>query len=236
MLTVVAALTAPLGIVRGEGGVSAAGHWEGAIVVPSGEMPFEVDLAVDGNGALVGTFTNPSERLVGYPLSKASVDGGSITLEIDTGADSGPQRFVGKLSADGQAMSGELLVSVYGLPFNFRRTGAAEIQAPPRSPAIDAALARDWHATLAIGGSSLPVRLSLRNNADGTASGSWASGRGVATPVKIVHENGRLILTSAAAPASFVGAVSADGAEIAGTLKSGALEQALTFTQGASAR
>jgi len=234
ILTLVAALTAPLGIVRGEGAVSATGHWEGAIVVPSGEMPFEVDLAVDGNGALVGTFTHPSEQLVGYPLSRASVDGGKVTLEIDTG--SGTQKLMGDLSPDGQSMSGELLVSVYGLPFSFRRTGEAHLEAPPRSAAIAAALAGDWRATLIVGNASLPVRLSLTNNADGTSSGSWASGSGVATPVKIEHEGGRLTLTSTVAPAAFTGTVSADGTEIAGNLTSGALQQTLTFTQGAEAR
>lgn len=234
MLTLVAALTAPLGIVRSEGAVSVAGHWEGAIAVPSGELPFEVDLAVDGDGALVGTFTHPSEQLVGYPLSRASVDGGQITLEIDTGG--GTQKLVGSLSPDGQSMSGELLVSVYGVPFSFRRSGEAHIEAPPRSPAIAAPLAGDWRATLLIGNASLPVRLSLTNNADGTSSGSWASGSGVATPIKIEQQGGQLRLTSTVAPAVFSGTVSADGTEIAGTLTSGALRQSLTFTPGATAR
>jgi hypothetical protein len=161
------------------------------------------------------------------------VDDATVTLEVNTGGDSTGQRFVGKLSADGQSMSGELLVSVYGLPFSFRRTGDAQIAAPPRSPGIDAALANDWQATLVIGGASLPVRLSMRNNADGSASGSWASGGGVLTPVLIAHDGGTLTLTSTVAPASFVGAVSGDGTEIAGTLSSGALRQPLTFTASA---
>jgi len=229
VFTLAAALSASLGVARAEG-ASPTGHWEGAIVIPSGEMPFEVDIAVDKSGSLVGTFTNPSEQLVGYPLSNVSVDGSKVTLEVNTGGDSGGQRFVGDLSADGQALSGELLVSVYGLPFSFRRTGEAEIAVPPNSPTIDAALAKDWQATLVIGSSSLPVRLSMKNNADGTASGSWASGSGVATPLRIAHEGGKVTLTSTVAPASFVGALSADGTQIAGTLTSGALQQVLTFT------
>lgn len=229
VFTLAAALSAALGVARAEG-ASPTGHWEGAIVIPSGEMPFEVDIAVDKSGALVGTFTNPSEQLVGYPLSNVSVDGSKVTLEVNTGGDSGGQRFVGDLSADGQALAGELLVSVYGLPFSFRRTGEAEIAVPPNSPTIDAALAKDWQGTLVIGSSSLPVRLSMKNNADGTASGSWASGSGVATPLRIAHEGGKVTLTSTVAPASFVGALSEDGTHIAGTLTSGALQQALTFT------
>jgi hypothetical protein len=192
-----------------------------------------VDIAVDDGGNLVGTFTNPGEQLVGYPLSKVSADDGTVTLEINTGGDSAGQRFVGKLSADGQSLSGELLVNVYGLPFSFRRTGDPQIAAPPRSPAIDAALASDWQATLVIGGTSLPVRLSMTNNADGTASGHWASGNGVDTPVLIAEVGGKVTLTSTVAPASFVGVLSADGNEIAGTLSSGALRQPLTFTASA---
>ena len=229
-LTLAAALSAPLASVRAESGMSPAGHWEGAIVIPSGEMPFQVDIAIDAAGMLVGTFTNPSEQLVGYPLSNVSVDGSKVTLEINTGGDSGGQRFVGDLSADGQSLSGELLVNVYGLPFSFRRTGEAQIAAPPQSPTIDAALAKDWQATLVIGNASLPVRLSMKNNADGTASGSWSSGSGVATPLRIAHGDGKVTLTSTVAPASFVGAVNADGTQIVGTLTSGALQQPLTFT------
>jgi hypothetical protein len=231
MLTLAAALAAPFTVVGAESAVGPTGHWEGAIVIPSGEMPFQVDIAVDDGGNLVGTFTNPGEQLVGYPLSKVSADDGTVTLEINTGGDSAGQRFVGKLSADGQSLSGELLVNVYGLPFSFRRTGDAQIAALPRSPAIDAALASDWQATLVIGGSSLPVRLSMRNNADGTSSGHWASGNGVDTPVLIAEVGGKVTLTSTVAPASFVGVLSADGNEIAGTLSSGALRQPLTFTK-----
>jgi hypothetical protein len=227
-----AALSAPFTVASAEG-TSPTGHWEGAISVPSGELPFKVDIAVDGNGAFVGTFTNPSERLVGYPLSKVSVEGSKVTLEINTGGDATGQRFVGDLSPDGRTLSGELLVNVYGLPFTFRRTGEAEIAAAPHSPKIDTALAKDWQATLVVGSYSLPVRLSMHNNADGTASGSWASGNGVATPLRIAHEGGKVTLTSTVAPASFVGALSADGKEIAGTLTSGALQQALTFTANA---
>ena len=229
LFALAAVLSASVTVARA-GAVDPTGHWEGAIVVPSGEMPFEVDIGVDESGALVGTFTNPSEQLVGYPLSKVVVDGAKVTLEIDTGSGSGSQRFVGSVSAEGQVLSGELLVSVYGLPFSFRRTGEARIAAPPHNPSIDAALAKDWQATLVIGKSSLPVRLSMQNNADGSASGTWASGSGVATPLRIAEEGGKLTLTSTVAPASFVGAMSADGTEIAGTLTSGALHQPLTFT------
>jgi hypothetical protein len=233
MLTLATALAAPLAVAHADSAVGPTGHWEGEIVIPSGEMPFQVDIAMDDSGTLVGTFTNPNEQLVGYPLANVSVDDGTVTLEVNTGGDSGGQRFVGKLSEDGQSMSGELLVSVYGLPFSFRRTGDAQIAPPPRSPAIDAALANDWQATLMIAGAPLPVRLSMQNNADGTSSGNWASGNGVATPLRITHEGGQVTLTSTVAPASFVGALSADGKEIAGTLSSGALRQPLTFTASA---
>jgi len=226
-LTLATALLAPLSWVHAGTSVDPSGHWEGAIHAPSGEVSVAVDLARDEGGTLGGTFSNPSEHIKGFPFWNATVDGGAVRLEIKMGE--GAQAFVGNLAADGQSLSGDFLVSVYAVPFSLKRTGEARIEPPPRSPAIDDALAGEWSASLDVGGKSLPVTLRLSNEADGTSTGSWGAGGGTPTPVAIEYRERRVTLESTVTPSAYSGSLSADGTEIAGTFKEGALEQPMTF-------
>ncbi|HEY5569218.1 MAG TPA: hypothetical protein VIM81_18490 [Gammaproteobacteria bacterium] len=231
-LTLATALLVPLSLLRAETAADPSGHWEGAIHAPSGDVPVEVDLRLDDGDTLAGTFTSPAERIKGFPLWSATVEGMSVSLELKFD-DSGVRTFAGNLSADGASMSGDLLVNVYAVPFNLARTGEAKIEAPPRSPAIDEAWTGEWSASLDVGGKPLPLELTLSNHADGTAMGSWASGGGTAVPISIAHQDRSLTLTSTVTPAAYAGTVNADGTEISGIFTAGPLEQTLTFTRAA---
>ncbi len=233
--TLATALLVPFSMLRAETAADPSGHWEGAIQVPSGEVQVSVDVAFDDTGKLAGTFSNPSQQLTGFPLWSIAVEGRSVRLELKT-SDPGVQAFEGDLSADGQTLSGDFLVSVYAVPFTLTRTGDARIAAPPRSAAIDEALAGEWSASLNVGGKPLPVALKLTNNSDGTASGSWAIASGVATAVKIEQEGRSLTLESTVALARYSGALNADGSTISGTFKEGESEQPVTFSRIVAAR
>ena len=58
-----------------------AGHWEGAIHALE-DVAVAVDLAADEAGKLGGTFSSASQRLNGFPLSSASVDGETVKIEL----------------------------------------------------------------------------------------------------------------------------------------------------------
>ena len=229
------ALLVPFCVLRAETAADPTGHWEGAIHVPSGEVHVAVDVAFDDAGKLAGTFSNPSQQLSGFPLWSIAVEGRSVRLEIKT-SDPGVQAFAGDLSADGRTLSGDFLVSVYAVPFTLTRTGDAQIAAPPRSAAIDDTLAGEWRASLDVGGKAAPLALKLTNNADGTASGTWAISSGVATPVKIEQRGRNLTLESTVALASYSGALNADGSTISGVFKAGESEQPVTFSRIVAAR
>ena len=47
---------------------NAAGHWDGAIHAPVEDVIVSVDLAPDESGKLSGTFSNPAQKLRGFPL------------------------------------------------------------------------------------------------------------------------------------------------------------------------
>ena len=60
---------------------TAAGHWDGAIHAPVEDVVVSVDLAADESGKLGGTFSNPGQKLKGFPLWSASVNGEAVKLD-----------------------------------------------------------------------------------------------------------------------------------------------------------
>ena len=212
---------------------TAAGHWDGAIHAPVEDVVVSVDLAADASGKLGGTFSHPAQKLSGFPLWSATVDGEAVKLELKTGGP-GVQTFDGRLSADGQTITGQFLIDVHAVPFTLKRNGEAQIAPPPRSAAIDAKLAGSWVGSLVAGGQPLPLALTLTNHADRTSTGTWATGGGSPTPVAIAAEDATLTLTSPIAPAIFTGTLNAQGTEISGMLTEGATQRAVVFTRVAS--
>jgi hypothetical protein len=233
-MTLAAALLAPLPWLRAETVADPTGHWQGSIHAALQDFAVELDLAYSEDGKLIGTFSNPGQQINGFPFASATVSGNAVKLEIKIGADT--QAFAGTVGADGRTMSGDFLVSVYGVPFELERTGPAKIDPPPRSPAIDPSLAGEWIASLDVGGQFLPVSLTLSNHSDGTSRGSWASGSGTPTAVKIVNEGRSVSLTSAIVPAAYRGIINAEGTEIAGTFTQSSAEQPMTFRRALAKR
>jgi hypothetical protein len=209
---------------------SLAGHWEGAIHAPVEDVAVAVDVAADASGTLAGTFSNPAQKLNGYPLFSASSDGEVVKLELKT-AGPGVQTFAGRLSTDGETITGEFLIDVHAVPFTLKRNGDARIVEVPKSAAIDAKLAGAWRGSLDVGGQSLPLALTMTNHADRTATGTWSAGGAPAIPIAIGYESGTLTLTSPITPASFTGTLNAEGTAISGTLREGAAPRAVVFTR-----
>jgi len=201
---------------------NAAGHWDGAIHAPFGDVRVALDLAVDDTGRLKGTFTNPSEQIAGLPFASVAIDGRSVSLQIKT---TPMQGFKGTLSADGRSMSGEFLVSVYGVPFDMTRTGDARFEAAPKSARIDRTLEGTWHGAL----DSQGMTLTLTNHPDNTATGTWGVDEGVQFPITITVQALALTIGSTVTRETYTGTFDAARGEIVGTFKEGATEVPLTF-------
>jgi hypothetical protein len=219
--------------VGAEPAASVAGHWEGAIHAPADDFAVAVDLATDDAGKLLGTFSNAAQRINGLPLWSASVDGRLVKLELKS-AGAAVQTFDGRVSADGQTITGQFLIDVYAVPFELKRTGEARIAPPPRSPAVDAKLAGSWAGTLEIQGQSFALELTLTNHADKTATGAWAAGGAPLSPIAITVDGSNVTLTSTIAPTTFTGSVDADGTRLSGTLTESGASRPVVFTRIAS--
>ena len=205
---------------------SAAGHWQGSINAPFGEVGIAVDLAMDG-GTMQGRFTNPGEQINGLPFARVTVDGRSIQMHLKDGERS--NTFRGTLSSDGQTITGDFLISVYAVPFTLRRVGEARFEPAPTSPAIDRAFEGTWHAEIAVDGGTRSMVLTMRNQDDRTATGTWATPDGVEIPITMAVDGSRVKIASNVTRETFVGSLDSDGAGIVGTLTEGAAELPLTF-------
>jgi hypothetical protein len=226
-----AAALLPVSLAHAEP-AAVAGHWEGSIHAQQ-DFAIAVDLATDEAGKLGGTFSNAGQHINGMPLWSVSVDGRLVKLEIKT---AGPavQTFDGRLSVDGQSITGQFLVDVYAVPFELERTGNARIAPPPRSAAVDAKLVGSWAGTLEVAGKSFPLELTLTNHADQTATGAWAAGSAPLSPISLAVDGSSLTLTSAVTSTTFTGHVNAEGTQISGTLTESGASRPVVFTRAAS--
>jgi len=225
-LLVVSLLTVP-GIVCAQS-ADPSGHWEGAINIPGGEIPFQVDLSKNAQGKLVATYSRPENDLRGLPLANVTLDGGAIAfdLTVDGGA-----KFQGIFYADGKTISGDVTAAIGSAPFSLTRTGDAALTSTPRNGPIDKALEGVWHGTLALPGRKLRLVLRLSNESDGTSTGTIISvdQGGIEFSLGIAQKATSLMLNTPAIGGDFyAGALNAAG-ELAGTFTQGQATVPLTF-------
>ncbi len=210
--------------------VDPSGHWEGAITIPGGEIPFQVDLSKNAQGKLVATYSRPENNLNGLPLANVSFDGRAITFELTV---DGRVKFYGTLNGDGNTIAGDVTARLGNAPFSMSRTGDARIAAAPKNAPIGKDLEGTWSGTLSLQGTNLRLVLRMVNDADGTASGSIVSvdQGGIEFPLALMQNANSLTLNTPAIGGDFFsGSLNAAG-ELAGTFSQGPVTAPLTFAR-----
>jgi hypothetical protein len=138
----------------------AAGHWEGSIATPNGEMPFGVDLKLEGK-TWIGTFTGPGAK--GMPLADVTVKESGVNFAIKA---PGAPRFQGTVAAEGGKMTGEMKQGDFKTTFQLTRKGEAVIvKVAPLAP-VSKDLEGTWEGTLEAGGQQLRLRFVFGNEGD----------------------------------------------------------------------
>jgi hypothetical protein len=209
--------------------VDPSGHWEGTVQVPDTPMKIEIDLAKNGNGVLAGTFGQPAQSIKGLPFSTVAVEGRTVRLVLKAGA--AMSTFQGVISEDGKSMKGEVTQRGESAPFTLTRTGDARIAPPPKSPPIAKELAGTWNGTLVSPERQMRIILTMSNQADGTATGTIASpdGSGMEIPIAIAQKGSNVTVQAPSVDVTFVGVLSTDSTELAGTWTQGPSSLPLTF-------
>ena len=191
------------------------GHWEGAILPPSGDqLRVEFDLGRNADGKLRGTFNQPDQKVKGLPLSAVAIQGGLVTIDLRT---SGGGIFQADLAADNQSMSGAFASQFGPVPFKLARKGDAHFDAPPKNPAIGKELEGTWTGILDVEGGFRFV-LKMANQADGSSSASITSvdEGGLEVPATARQEGTKLTLTLPMIGSTFTGDVNTAGSELVG--------------------
>jgi hypothetical protein len=227
------ALVSPSLPLQGQSRVDPAGHWEGAIAAPSGEVRIEIDLGRRPAGELFGTLGNPARKLKGLPLAAVSADGDTVRFEIK--GSSGSESFQGTLSPDGKTLTGEYSTQAGSAPASLARTGDARFEATPRSPAIAKQLEGTWTGMLVADGREMRLLLKMANHPDGTATGSLVSAEGMEIPItRITFEGASLRLDVSRVGGSYEGKLNAAGSELNGTWSQAQLVFPLAFERSGS--
>ena len=206
-----------------------SGHWEGSIQSSIGQLNFEIDLARNRTGEFTGAVNQPLEHLTGLPLANIVVDGKSVRFQVK--GTPGERAFKGTISDDGKSISGDYSQGGYTIPFSVTRTGDARFEAAVKNPPISKELEGVWNGTLAANGKELRGILTLSNQSDGTASGSFVTvDDGLEIPIATITQNASsLTLDLKAVGASYSGTLNPDATEMAGTYTQGSHVLPLTF-------
>jgi CubicO group peptidase (beta-lactamase class C family) len=96
-----------------------AGHWEGAIKLPTGALNFSVDFTVAADGKLAATITIPQQGAKDLPLTNVGFDSGEVTFWLPNIP--GDPKFRGKLSTGGQKIEGTFSQSGANFPCDLER-------------------------------------------------------------------------------------------------------------------
>ena len=99
---------------------SIAGHWEGTIKLPSGDLKISVEFT-DVAGKLSATITIPQQGAKDLPLSDVALNNGEVSFALP--GVPGDPKFKGKLAADGQKIEGTFSQGGADLPCYLERKG-----------------------------------------------------------------------------------------------------------------
>jgi hypothetical protein len=151
----------------GQTGAGPAGHWEGAIQAPNGDLNVEIDLAQEPGAGWIGTFSAPAQGAKGIGLIDITVKGSAVSFGIKAPGD---PRFQGTV-AEGGKMSGELTQGGMSMPFQLTRTGEAKIEKQAKNAPLSKELEGTWEGVLDTPNQQLRLRF-VFSNQDGAGTGT----------------------------------------------------------------
>ncbi len=207
-----------------------SGHWKGTIEIPNTPADFELDIAKNARGELYGTATTGADRLT-IPLQKISLEGRRVTFYARS-----DQPMQADISESGTLASGTATLAGYRLPFSMGRTGEAQIDPQPTSPAVSKQLEGVWKGAVSAGGAQYHFVVTVENHPGGGATATSVSvdEGGLMLPLTVVQDGANVKFEARNIPVTFTGTLNPTGTELTGTYTQGApatTSLPLTFTR-----
>ncbi len=211
--------------------VSPAGHWEGSITTPAGELKVIVDLSLDAKGAWIGDIDIPDQGVKDLPLRDVSISDESVSFGLPTGQ--GDPKFKGKLSADGAAIAGDFFQGGGKVPFTLKRTGEAKVYVPASIPEIPEKFVGKWEGKLETPAGTLRLVFNLSNK-DGAGTGTIDSldQGAMGIPISLISASENSIKIGVqVVSGEYGGKLSEDGKTLTGEWSQGGGTLALVLTK-----
>lgn len=230
-LCLLVALLLSLAVLQGQTPGTPAGHWEGAIRLPTTQLGIRVDLEHAASGVWSGTIDIPVQGLRGFKLGDVRVNGGDVAFAMP--GIPGEPVFKGKLSTDAKTLSGDFTQSGQTHPFKLeRKPKALAAGETPARGMPGTGLAGVWQGSLKAGFVELRVVLKVTNAAPGQLGGAMDSldqgARDI--PLTAATEKDKAVhLEAKSIRAVYDGTLSTDGSEISGDWTQGGQTLPLVF-------
>jgi len=142
-----------------------SGRWEGEARIPGAPQRVVLDLAPGPSGEWAASLTLPGRGVKGAPLDvKVGADG---SVQADAASAFGgppgelPTQLAVRMLPDGR-LEGEWRQAGHAATLAMRRSGDAQVDAPPARTPLPAALAGTWRGRYELGGYPREVTLTLQ--------------------------------------------------------------------------
>jgi len=228
-----------LDMAAAEGKSNPAGHWEGAINLPTTSLNVRVDLERGGNQTWQGAIDIPVQGLRGFKLDRVQVEGDEVSFAMP-GIPGDPQ-FAGRLSEDGKVICGDFTQGGRKFPFKLERKpkSAPSAGETPARGIPGKSLAGHWQGSLKpTPVIELRLALEVTNTTTGSLGGIMVSidqGNARIPLTMLTEKAGAVHLETKSVGGGFDGKLSNDGSEIAGEWKQGGQTTPLVFKRLAKA-
>src|SRR5438874_1559665 len=177
---------------------NAAGRWEGSVQIPGRHLKLIVDLATESSGSgWQGSVTIPGLGLKGAPLSDIALNGSNVVFSIKTAlADqrTGAAKFNAHFVGDGK-LAGDFVQAGNSAPFALEKTGAPQVEIPPRSTAIAKEIEGEWKGGYELFGYPRKVTIKLQNHGTEGATAEFVivGKKENKLPVDLVRQEGEFL-------------------------------------------
>lgn len=211
---------------------SVAGRWQGVVQIPGLPLHATVDLDQDKSGAWIGSIVVPELAIKNVVLTDITPRDGALTFAIKgalAGPEEPPATFEARFDSD-DVMSGTFTQAGNHAPFALRRTGAAQVDLPPRSTPVAKEMEGKWVGDHELMGYTRHVTVTFANHGTDPATVEWVVvGKKVNNlPVDLVRRDGDFVrIESHAFGINFEGRLH-DG-ELEGTYEQGPMEAPLVL-------
>jgi uncharacterized protein len=218
-----AALLSSLELRSAETFSGAAGHWEGAITLPTMALSIRVDLS-QPTDSWQGTIDIPAQGLRGFKLEPVKVEGEAVSFAMP-GIPGNPQ-FTGRVGDDARSISGNFSQGGGRFPFKLERTAAPVAGGEPsRSSAQGKGVEGYWSGVIKVS-ATVELRTAIEitsANAEKPDGVLISLDQGNARiPISALSEHDGIVHVEAQRVGGvFDGKLNRDGSELAGEWKQG---------------